>query len=53
VLAHATEGAGDALLTWIFPLHTGTAFGTPGRIVIVLAGACLIGPMATDSASGG
>ena len=33
-----TQGAGDSFLRWIFPLHTGTAFGLPGRIVIALAG---------------
>ena len=26
-----TSRAGDRLLTWIFPLHTGVAFGLPGR----------------------
>ena len=35
--------AGDIFLQWIFPLHTGTAFGLPGRIVIALAGVGLIG----------
>jgi uncharacterized iron-regulated membrane protein len=39
----ATSSAGDRLLTWIFPLHTGTAFGMPGRIVIALAGVVLVG----------
>jgi uncharacterized iron-regulated membrane protein len=34
----ATQSAGDAFLTWIFPLHTGTAFGLPGRMVIAVAG---------------
>jgi hypothetical protein len=43
----ATQGAGDAFLTWIFPLHTGTAFGLPGRIVIAIAGVGLIGMMGT------
>lgn len=38
----ATQGAGDKFLTWIFPLHTGTAFGLPGRILIALAGAGLV-----------
>ena len=41
----ATSRAGDRFLTWIFPLHTGTAFGTPGRIVIALAGVVLVGLM--------
>ena len=30
--------AGDAFLDWQFPLHTGEAFGTAGRIVITLVG---------------
>ncbi len=43
----ATSSAGDRLLTWIFPLHTGTAFGLPGRIVIALAGVVLVGMLGT------
>ena len=43
----ATSSAGDRFLTWIFPLHTGTAFGMPGRIVIALAGVVLVGLMVT------
>jgi uncharacterized iron-regulated membrane protein len=43
----ATSSAGDKFLTWIFPLHTGTAFGMPGRIVIALAGVVLVGLMVT------
>ena len=43
----ATSSAGDLFLTWIFPLHTGTAFGMPGRIVIALAGLVLVGLMVT------
>jgi uncharacterized iron-regulated membrane protein len=39
--------AGDRFLTWIFPLHTGTAFGMPGRILIALAGVVLVGLMVT------
>ena len=30
--------AGDAFIDWQFPLHTGEAFGTAGRIVISIAG---------------
>jgi uncharacterized iron-regulated membrane protein len=30
--------AGDAFIDWQFPLHTGEAFGTAGRIVISVAG---------------
>src|SRR4030095_4817022 len=43
----STSSAGDLFLTWIFPLHTGTAFGMPGRIVIALAGVVLVGLMVT------
>jgi uncharacterized iron-regulated membrane protein len=43
----ATSSAGDRLLTWIFPLHTGTAFGMPGRIVIAVAGVVLVGMLVT------
>jgi uncharacterized iron-regulated membrane protein len=43
----ATSSAGDKFLTWIFPLHTGTAFGMPGRIVIAAAGLVLVGLMVT------
>jgi uncharacterized iron-regulated membrane protein len=35
-------GPGDQFLAWIFPLHTGTAFGLPGRIVIALTGVGLV-----------
>ena len=38
----ATSSAGDWFLSMIFPLHTGTAFGLPGRIVIACGGVCLI-----------
>ncbi|WP_439670964.1 PepSY-associated TM region [Cupriavidus necator] len=30
--------AGDTLLNWLFPLHTGEAFGLPGRVFITLFG---------------
>jgi len=42
-----TLAAGDTFLLWIFPLHTGTAFGLPGRIVIALAGAGLVTMLVT------
>jgi uncharacterized iron-regulated membrane protein/ABC-type Fe3+-hydroxamate transport system substrate-binding protein len=42
-----TSRAGDRFLTWIFPLHTGVAFGLPGRIVIALAGVGLVCMMLT------
>lgn len=32
------ETTGDRFLRWQYPLHSGTAFGTPGRIVISLIG---------------
>jgi hypothetical protein len=38
----AMQGAGDKFLTWIFPLHTGTAFGLPGRVVIAGTGVGLV-----------
>jgi uncharacterized iron-regulated membrane protein len=31
--------AGDHMLAWLFPLHTGQAFGLPGRTVLVVLGA--------------
>lgn len=43
----ATQGPGDKFLRWIFPLHTGTAFGLPGRIVIALTGVGLAAMLAT------
>lgn len=30
--------AGDLVLGWLFPLHTGQAFGLPGRILMVVLG---------------
>ena len=30
--------AGDHFLGWLFPLHTGQAFGLPGRIVVLFLG---------------
>jgi len=36
---HATDGtAGDAIMAWQFPLHSGKAFGWWGRIAICMAG---------------
>ena len=43
----ATSSVGDRLLTWIFPLHTGTAFGLAGRIIIASAGIMLVGMLTT------
>lgn len=33
-----TASAGDLVLGWLFPLHTGQAFGLPGRILMVVLG---------------
>ena len=33
-----TRNAGEALMHWLFPLHSGTAFGTPGRVAMCLTG---------------
>ena len=33
-----TAPGGDTFLNWQFPLHTGEAFGTPGRVIITVAG---------------
>jgi uncharacterized iron-regulated membrane protein len=46
-LALRGSRAGDRFLRWIFPLHTGTAFGLPGRIVIALAGVGLMALIVT------
>jgi uncharacterized iron-regulated membrane protein len=36
---HEAEGsAGDVLIAWQYPLHSGRAFGWPGRIAILAAG---------------
>jgi uncharacterized iron-regulated membrane protein len=45
---HVREGsAGDAVKAWLFPLHTGHAFGWPGRILICLSGLVLSGFIVT------
>jgi uncharacterized iron-regulated membrane protein len=33
-----TAAAGDRFLGWQFPLHTGEAFGIPGRVLVTLSG---------------
>lgn len=33
-----TETAGDALLRWLIPLHTGIALGTAGRTIVCVVG---------------
>jgi uncharacterized iron-regulated membrane protein len=34
-----TRTNGEGVMHWLFPLHTGTAFGTPGKIAMCIAGA--------------
>lgn len=34
------RSAGDGLLAWLHPLHTGEAFGLAGRIIVLLSGSC-------------
>lgn len=39
---HQTEGtSGDAFTAWMFPLHSGEAFGLAGRIIVSLSGLAL------------
>jgi uncharacterized iron-regulated membrane protein len=39
----ARNTTGDVILSWVFPLHTGEAFGITGRILVFLSGlACPI-----------
>ena len=33
-----TRSAGETLMHWFFPLHSGTAFGTPGMVAMCLTG---------------
>lgn len=33
-----TRTAGEAFMHWLFPLHSGTAFGTPGQIAMSMTG---------------
>ena len=33
-----TRSAGETLMHWLYPLHSGTAFGTPGMIAMCLTG---------------
>ena len=37
-----TAPAGDRFLGWQFPLHTGEAFGLPGRLLVTVAGFALL-----------
>ena len=34
-----TRTAGEGFMHWLFPLHSGTAFGTPGQIAMAATGA--------------
>ncbi len=36
--AHVTQGTGNAIVAWMFPLHSGQAFGWTGRIIIFITG---------------
>ncbi|MFN9106107.1 MAG: PepSY domain-containing protein [Betaproteobacteria bacterium] len=33
-----TRNAGETFMHWLFPLHSGTAFGTAGMVAMSLAG---------------
>lgn len=45
---HAAEGSlGDRVIAWQYPLHSGKAFGWPGRIAIFLSGIAVCGLTAT------
>ncbi|KVN88872.1 PepSY-associated TM helix domain-containing protein [Burkholderia ubonensis] len=37
----ATQSAGDTLLGWLHPLHSGEALGLPGRIAVLVSGFAL------------
>lgn len=34
-----SRNAGESVMHWLFPLHSGTAFGKPGMIAMCLTGA--------------
>jgi uncharacterized iron-regulated membrane protein len=38
VIRPARGSAGDRFMAWLYPLHTGGAFGWPGRLLVALAG---------------
>jgi uncharacterized iron-regulated membrane protein len=45
---HATSGtAGDAVMAWQFPLHSGKAFGWAGRMAVLAAGLAVSGFVVT------
>ncbi len=35
-------GTGDAILAWMYPLHSGKAFGWPGRLAVFAAGVLVV-----------
>jgi uncharacterized iron-regulated membrane protein len=37
-----TAGAGDRFMAWLFPLHTGGAFGWTGRLLIASSGVVMV-----------
>ena len=37
-----TGTAGDRFIAWQFPLHSGQAFGWPGRLLIAITGICML-----------
>jgi uncharacterized iron-regulated membrane protein len=43
----ATGTAGDRFLAWQWPLHSGRAFGMPGRILVLLSGVACVGLFVT------
>ncbi|MGC4027693.1 MAG: PepSY-associated TM helix domain-containing protein [Steroidobacteraceae bacterium] len=42
VIRPAQGSAGDRFMAWIFPLHSGQAFGWPGRLLVALSGAVIV-----------
>ncbi len=42
-----TAPGGDTFLNWLFPLHTGEAFGVAGRVIITVAGLAPLAFMVT------
>jgi len=38
----AASTRGDRFMAWLYPLHTGAAFGWPGRLLVALAGIATI-----------
>jgi uncharacterized iron-regulated membrane protein len=38
----ARSSAGDRFMAWLYPLHTGGAFGWPGRLVVAATGLVMV-----------